>query len=201
MTVGKDVSYLLYDYIPDFYWRRNRMFAIPSRALTSDPRIDSRAPWLRISDSTAPLPRWHVKYVGYDNENESGGNHNIYITVLDENGAPLDGIPVWQKWPSASPTEARQRTLAGTTNFGIWGGPFYPDRGEAGAYWVYVGDDTAKSDVVRGMGLPVNRHVNYRITVQRLVANAPPMPGQGVTAEQVQVMINSAFARAHLALD
>lgn len=126
-----------------------------------------------ITFDTKANPKWRLTGFAYQDEKQSGGNHNIYVTVVDENGAPESGITVWQKWPDAAPNEAQQATLGGTTNFGIYGGAFFPDRGEHGAYWCYVEDESV-SDVVRGIGLPVNRHVNYILTFQRIGVVVPP---------------------------
>lgn len=131
-----------------------------------------RASWIRVIASTA-TPRWQLVDFKYENENESGGRHNLYFTVVDENGAPLSGVKVWQEWPDG---RASETTRNGIADFGLYGGPFYPDQGQVGAYSGYVAD-RSQSDVVTGMGLPANRHVNYLLTFQRVVsAPAPPTP-------------------------
>lgn len=159
--------------------------------------IDPRCPWVTLTPCNV-FPRWELKTLVYQDENQSGGNHNIYITVLDERGAPVSGVICWQKWPDAQPQETQQATLGGVTNFGIWGGPFYPDRGEAGAYWSFV-ESTAKSDVVNGMGLPANRHVNYILTFQRVVADAPiPPTPNGWTEAQIRAFARDEISKSRI---
>ena len=136
---------------------------------------------------TTARPGWTLIGYAYQDETQSGGNHNVYIVVLDQNGAPLSGIVVWLKWPGALSNESQQATITGATNFGLYGGPFYPDQGQNGAYSVYV-EDKAKSSVVLGMGLPVNRHVNYFLTFQRVLVTPPPPPGDYVTQAQFSAL-------------
>jgi hypothetical protein len=158
-------------------------------------KIDPRCPWILLTPSAA-LPRWELKEIVYQDETQSGGNHNIYVTVLDENGAPQSGVIVWQKWPGAEPHEAQQGTLSGSTDFGIYGGAFYPDRGERGAYRCYV-EDAAVSDEVYGIGLPANRHVNYLLTFQRVTGEMPPING-GLTEAQVRDIARDEIGRARI---
>ena len=131
--------------------------------------VPQNATWLRV-DRAQGVPRWELVDLIYQNEQQSGGNHNIYITVLDENNAPLSGVKVWQAWPDG---KAPGYTRAGVYDFPMSGdGYFFPDRGESGPYSCHV---EGSSDVVRGMGLPAKRHVNYIATYKRVVQVAPPL--------------------------
>ncbi len=156
------------------------------------------ATWVSVQPTSA-VPRWELIECLYQDENESQGNHNIYITTLSENGAPKSGVWAHQAWPDG---DVKQSTFVGTTNFGMYGGPFYPP--QVGAYSAYI-ESRSISDVVNGMGLPANRHVNYLLTWQYVPGNVPvtptpfpiitPVPG-GVTADRVRQLINDALERA-----
>jgi hypothetical protein len=41
-------------------------------------------------------------------DNAGHGNHNIFITVLDANGAPLDGVVVGDTWNNVEETSGRK---------------------------------------------------------------------------------------------
>jgi hypothetical protein len=132
--------------------------------------INAACPWVTVERCQA-VPHWQLVSLNYRDENASGGNHNIYYTVLDENGIVVSGINCWQGWPDGETFEVAQ---AGQANIGIWGGPFYPDRGEVGPYFAWIGN-RAQSDIVRGMGLPVNRHVCYDLTFKRVTSIPDPI--------------------------
>ena len=102
--------------------------------------------------------------VKFENIDESGNDHTIYVKILDENGKRVDG----QKLAVTSDTS----------------GETFPDQpGEKSAddmcdcnysYPLYgdgydvqiIGD--LPSDKVAGMIMPMRRHVNYKITYQRV---------------------------------
>jgi hypothetical protein len=106
---------------------------------------------------------WRAVSVVFQDVNESGNDHSIYVTVTDENGNRIDG-----------------QTLQ---VFSDTGGGIFPDQPiekPAGdpcncnfAYPMY-GDGynvrilgSLPSDIVAGMIMPLKRHVNYRIIFQR----------------------------------
>lgn len=155
--------------------------------------LDPRATWVTVDRAPEGKPRWRLVQFAYQDERESGGRHNCYVTTLDANGAPQSGVRVWQKWPDAAQNETAKITQGGACDFGIYGGPFYPDRGERGAYWFYVADP-GQSDIVRGVGLPVNRHVCYYLTFRWMPAGAPippsptPPPGDVVTRAEFDAL-------------
>ncbi len=134
--------------------------------------IDPRASWVSV-DTSAPAPKWALADFVYKDERESNGNPLIYVTVLNEDGAPASGAMVWQGWPDG---RAPAPTISGACNFFMSGdSSFAPDRGEHGPYFVFVGSES-KSDIVRGLGLPLKRHVNYYLTFRRTSAAPPPPP-------------------------
>ena len=159
--------------------------------------IDPRSPWVSITPTSATSGYRLTGYV-YEDENESGGNHNLYVTVVDKNGAPMSGVMVHQAWPDG---DVAQPALGGVTNFGLYGGPFYPDQGQVGAYYCYI-ESKDHSDICKGMGLPVNRHVNYIITFQHFDSSTPvPTPTPAPTGSYpTNAQWASAFNQASVAL-
>lgn len=126
--------------------------------------------WISVTRTTA-LPRWQLTGCIYQDESESGGNHNLYFSITDELHAPAN-VYACQWWPDPAEAPVCQLALNGVTNFGLYGGPFYPDRGEVGAYCGYIKGDP--SDETCGMGLPANRHVNFILIYQRVIADPTP---------------------------
>jgi hypothetical protein len=144
--------------------------------VASDSLIDPRSYWVQVVDPTSSTtPYWDLVGYAYQDETQSGGNHNVYVTVIDEHGAPLSGVSVWLKWPDAQGNESQQFTLTGATNYGLYGGPFYPDQGQCGPYTVYVVSPSISTQA-RCLGLPANRHVNYLLTYQRVLGTPTVTP-------------------------
>lgn len=105
---------------------------------------------------------WRVVVVKFENVDESGNDHTIYVKVLDEYGNRAEGERL---------------------NVTSWGGiSEYPDEKPAGdlcncsfdfpmwedAYSVHI-DGALPSDTMADMIMPMKRHVNYRITFQRVL--------------------------------
>ncbi len=137
--------------------------------------IDPRSYWVTV-DKCTTLPRWELIGYVYQDETESGGNHIVDVTVKDKDSAPVTGVWVWMVWPQGDlgePNSTHQQTIGGNPGIPIWANGFFPDRGVQGPYDVYV-EARDKSDIVRGMGLPANRHVNYRLVFQRVVDDSQP---------------------------
>ena len=144
-----------------------------------------------ISVNRVPGAEWVVDNIVYLDPSESGGRVNIYVTTI-ANGAPVSGIGVFQDWHD---DRVMQYTMGGQTDFPQSGdSSFDPNRGEVGPYGVYV---DGSSEQVWGMGLPLKQHVVYQITFRK--GSTPPPPGDYVTKEQAQAMIdasiNAAFER------
>jgi len=88
------------------------------------------------------------------------GDHNIYVEVLDENGARAVGQKVIvQNGGLATLIQEKKPFPEYGANF-----PMY---GMLGSYSVWV--DGLPSDKVVGMGLPMKQHVTYYLTFQRTV--------------------------------
>ncbi len=107
---------------------------------------------------------WRLVRAEYQDPTQSGSNHHVYYAVLDETGSPVAGQRVFQGWPD---DQAETNTdSAGNANIAMWAS-YSPDQGESGPYSAWV--DGLPSDRVTGLGLPLNRHVNFRLTWQKTV--------------------------------
>ena len=109
---------------------------------------------------------WRVIKVKFENIDESGNDHTIYIKILGEDGKRVDGKKLQvtsdttgELFPD-QPVEKSEGDMC-DCNFSY---PLYGD-----GYDVQIIDQYA-SDKVAGMIMPLRRHVNYKITYQ-LVTN------------------------------
>lgn len=86
------------------------------------------------------------------------------VTVRDERGQPLVGVPVTDRWPDGAIT--LETNAHGQVEFFF--GPeakFWPPN--IGPHEVYVGAEKPESDIVSGLGLPEGRHADYQLTFAR----------------------------------
>jgi len=117
---------------------------------------------------------WKLVRAIYQDETQSGGNHNVYYRLEDGNGNSLLGLYVCIGFPWAPGydcshySELHSNYPAGyTADYPIWGTGWNPIHGP-GPYSAWVGG--LPSDRVTGMGMPLNYHVNYLLTFRRTVA-------------------------------
>ncbi len=104
---------------------------------------------------------WRVVRAEFQDPQEGGGRHHIFIEVLDEDGQRIVGQEVQVFWPDGSATVVTEDKPPPeyAANF-----PMY---GDLGGYSVRL---PGLSDMVTGMGLPGGRmHVVYRLVFQRTV--------------------------------
>jgi hypothetical protein len=110
---------------------------------------------------------WRAIRVKFEDINESGNDHTIYVKLVDQNGNRVDA--------ETANVRAHLTSEGGLSE--------YPEQKPAGDYcdcnfnYPMYGDGYAfniegkdPSDKVAGMIMPMRRHVNYRITFQ-LVTN------------------------------
>ncbi len=151
-------------------------FANPAAPTPDDPAViwDPRLPDLNVSLEPANVSAgtlyWKLIRADYQDGTQSGGNHNMYYVVTNEQGAPVANQRVWQSWPDDS-TSAQTRQ-DGTADIAMWAN-YWPQNGP-GPYNGYVGG--LPSDVVRGMGLPGNHHVNFILYFQKTVKGSNGSP-------------------------
>jgi len=103
---------------------------------------------------------WRIVKIVYQNPEESGGDHKIYIDVLDENGARMPiGHTITVSWQSGSAKVMIDAKPPNEypANFAMYG--------DLGSYTVQV--DGLPSDAVTGMGLPGHVHINFLLTFQK----------------------------------
>jgi len=127
-----------------------------------DARLDALGVKLtRASDARA----WRLIAAVYQDETQSGGNHNVYYKFLKADGTPAAGVRILVDWKDRPPQDdpAYVTTDAnGEANCPLWA-ILHPEL-QDGPYFTRTVNEP--SDVVSGMGLPVNRHVNFLLTYQ-----------------------------------
>lgn len=135
-----------------------------------DPRLDFYGVHLVEADPDPGQSYWRLSRAVFQDPEESGGNHNIFYTVLDRDGDPVAGQRVWQSWPDG---RAPATTNAGgQADIALWGSGWCMDPPwSPGPYRASV---DGPSDEVRGLGLPCNLHVNYLLTFRRTVFDPEP---------------------------
>jgi hypothetical protein len=106
---------------------------------------------------------WRAVSVVFQDINESGGDHTIYVSVIDENGNRVDGqiLQVFSDTGGGIYPDQPTEKPAGdpcNCNFNY---PMYGD-----GYDVRI-LGSLPSDIVAGMIMPLRQHVNYRIIFQR----------------------------------
>lgn len=151
-----------------------------------DPRIDPRAEALGVYITETLNAKYRVVKVAYQDPDQSGGNHNIYFNVLDKDGKPLLNIPCYMDWVGRNPKDDDPTKVftdpKGQCNIGMYAS-LNPSL-KNGPYFSFVEATVVKgvvsniqSDVVHGMGLLLNRHVNFVLTYQ--VGGIVPPPTVG----------------------
>lgn len=135
---------------------------VPALALEWDSRLDEvGVTLLPAQDCSGGC--WKLITARYEDDQQSGGNHNVWTRLYGESGEMIAGAPWHVAWPDGNVT-IYTKAPPEWADFPIFD-CFLPDR-ERGAYRAYAGDDPAKSDIVDGMGLPACLHVNYRLEWQ-----------------------------------
>lgn len=115
---------------------------------------------------------WRLRSARYEDQNEAGGLHHIWARAMDANGSFLEGKPWTVAWPGGSQALST-KPPSEWSDHAMWD-CYAVYQGETGAYSAYMGDDPARSDTVRGMGLPYCLHVNFRLVWQWTDPTAPP---------------------------
>ena len=143
----------------------------PARAAPAlPPRIwDGRLDGLGVSLQPAGVGSgqqfWRLIEVRWQNEEEGGGKHNIYVETLDEGGNRLVGIPVTVFWGEGSATQQTENKPAPDYAFS------YPMYAAGQSYGIKA--EGLPSDVLQGAGLGDQArrawsiHFNYILVFQR----------------------------------
>ena len=112
-------------------------------------------------------PAWRLVSAIYQDETESGLNHNVYFKALNADGTPAANVTFAIDFIGRNPSEPVPTATTdenGETNSPIWA-TMHPELKD-GPYFAFVQNEA--SDTVRGMGLPANRHVNFLLTYQKM---------------------------------
>lgn len=138
--------------LPPIFW--DERLGTGPKAL---PRLES----VRLIPATVASGQkfWRVISVKFEDVAESGSDHTIYVKVLDENGKRVDGKKL-RLTSDGGLSELLDEKPDGdlcNCNFN------YPMFGDG--YGVQI-EDQYPSDKVAGMRMPLNQHVNYRVTFQ-----------------------------------
>lgn len=182
---GISASIFLHTRIVQFYFDAGIVQPI-SRQLS--------ASWLNVI-RTNQVPRWELLDVQYLDPQQAQGNVNIYVTLLDSDGTPAQGITVYLDTGVPADRTWQITKSGGTSDFPQTAdSSFDPSRGERGPYNVYIGG--LSSDIVTGMGLPLKQHVVYLLKFKKIIAppvtpspSITPIPG-GLTEDDIRRIIN-----------
>jgi len=106
---------------------------------------------------------WRVTSLKFEDVNESGSDHTIYVKIFDENGKRTEAKVKWWGAGSGDLPDPEQKKADDICdcNYGLF---MFGD-----GYGVQIVDQYP-SDQVIGMIMPMKRHVNYRIEF-RLTTN------------------------------
>jgi CRP-like cAMP-binding protein len=137
----------------------------PPREL--DPRLGGLGVSIQPAGVKPGQQYWRLVKVRWQNKEESGNDHTIYIEVLDENGSRMAGHPVEIRWQDGSVVVQTEDKPAHEypANF-----PMYAT---LGAYAVRVSG--LPSDTIVGLGMGTAEqpdftiHTNFLLTFQRVM--------------------------------
>lgn len=135
--------------------------------------------WVSIINAANPkFPQWKVKSLEYrDSTTQPPSDEaaNIYVITQDQKGNPLGGIWVWQSWQDGTADKTTDRN--GRTDFFMSGdSSFDPNKGQVGAYSIYIRFKDYPTATAKGFGLPLKRHVQYIITFELIASEVIPTP-------------------------
>ncbi len=102
---------------------------------------------------------WRAVSVKFEDVNESGNDHTIYVKVVDENGKRVDGKKAHMTTDGGLSEYPEEKPAGDMCNCNF----NYPMFGDGYGFTI---EDQFPSDSVAGMRMPLNRHVNYRVTFQ-----------------------------------
>jgi CRP-like cAMP-binding protein len=146
-----------------------RAAVVPSaRARAWDGRLDALGVTVQGSGAGSGQPYWRLVEAGWENEEEAGGRHHIYVEVLDEAGQRIVGQPVNIFWGGGGvvlPTEDKP-----APEFSL----NYPMFKAGHSYNIKI--EGLPSDAVMNVGLGTPElpfhtiHTNFKLTFQKSVA-------------------------------
>ncbi|MBI5029828.1 MAG: hypothetical protein HZB51_04825 [Chloroflexi bacterium] len=147
-------------------------------------QFDPRLTKLGIVAKETANATWDLTVVQYQDDQQSGGQHHIFFTVLDSAGKPMPGVTCVVDYPQ-DPSDPHKPAKMQTDANGQANYPMFANLDITllnGPYFAYV-EDQGKSDLVTGMGLPEKHHVNYLLTFAKSSGGGTqPQPTDASTA-------------------
>lgn len=141
--------------------------SLPPRAW--DGRLDALG--VRVEEAGVPSgqPYWRLIEARWQDEQEAGGKHHIYVEVLDEGGQRVVGHPVTVYWGGGGDTLPTENKPAPEYAFN------YPMYKAGNSYNVKVEGLPSDAIVGIGLGTPGDHryftiHTNFLLTFQKVVA-------------------------------
>lgn len=157
-----------------------------------DMRLDIRGTQLILADAENGQYAWRIVMGQYyppgDSPDQAQGRHSIYLSVMDEFGNLMPGVPVrfFNGGDVVKPTEIKSDPWLGG-QYSI----DYPMYEPAPAYGFQI-DNGEPSDIVQGLGLGslqaphMKEHSAYFFAVQRLPTKTPQPPEPPTPSAEVE---------------
>jgi CRP-like cAMP-binding protein len=130
-----------------------------------DGRLDQLGVTMALVNVNPGQQYWRLVDARWADENESGGRHHIFITVIDENGNRVVGQTVVVRWADGQEVHSTEDKPATEPNYN------FQMYAAGQAYTAYL--DGLPSDSVSGMGLGTiaqrtwKYHTSFYLTFQR----------------------------------
>ena len=118
--------------------------------------------------ATSGQPFWRLVDMTFqDAGQESGNDHTIYVKLIDETGKRVEDKVIEVSWDESGAIEIQRLAISDQKPKGDYCDCNYNWPMYGAGYRVRV-DDSLPSDQPFGMIMPMHRHVNYRLTFQRV---------------------------------
>jgi len=162
--------------------------------------------WITIERYVGDKPYWKLIDFWYHAEGDpdNDGTTNVYILAWNADNTPalnahavqMNGGIVLLPFKTNASGQAQADFPQSKDSI------FYPSRGEKGPYSVQM---QGNSDVVKGMGLPVARHVQYWLLYQWTENSNPlppaPTPTEPITEERVRQIVKEMLLSAKITVN
>jgi hypothetical protein len=128
------------------FYERSFDSSLVLRPLAWDSRLDRLGVYIVPAQSSPQQTIWHLIEAKWENEQESGENHHIYVEILDASGQRVVGQPVTIFWQGGSITGVTQDIPGAEYSFSY---PMY----KAGNSYNIKRESLWPSDALIGAGL------------------------------------------------
>ncbi len=114
-------------------------------------------------------PYWRLVRMKFEDAGkESGNDHTIYVSLIDEHGQRVNDKVIEVEWDQSGAVERQRLSISDQKPKGDYCQCNYNWPMYGAGYRVRVAD-SIPSDTARNMIMPEHRHVNYRLTFQRVI--------------------------------